>query len=60
MDDHIVHGGRLLYCDHSKVISPGQISFVPLDEEGNVKHPAMMPIQRSSIPPAWNDEVLVA
>jgi outer membrane protein assembly factor BamB len=60
MDDHVVHGGRLLYSDTGKVVNPGQFSFVPLDEDGNVRYPAMMPIQRSSIPPAWDEKTLVA
>ncbi len=60
MDEYIVHGGRLLYSDPGKIINPGQFSFVPLDEKGSIKYPAMMPIHRSSIPPAWNDKILVA
>ena len=59
-DEYVVHGGRLLYSDPGKVVNPGQFSFVPLDENGNLRYPAMLPIQRSSIPPAWNDDVLVA
>ena len=60
MDQYIVHGGRLLYSDPGKVINPGQFSFVPLQDDGNIKYPPMMPIHRSSVPPAWSDKVMVA
>ena len=55
----LVYGGRLLYSDASKVVSPGQFYFLPLDRACEASLPASAPIRRSSIAPAWNSQILV-
>ena len=59
MGTHIIHGGRLLYSQPGKVVSPAQYTFMPI-EPGPKQLRPVMPIRRSSVPPAWNDQILVS
>jgi len=59
MGTHLVHGGRLLYSRPGKVISPAQCNFIPIGPAPKQLRP-VMPIRRSSVPPAWNDQILVS
>jgi len=58
-DRYILSGGRLLYSGDSKVVSSGYFGFLQLDEEGKPLPPEVHPVQRSSIPPAWNENTFV-
>jgi outer membrane protein assembly factor BamB len=53
---YVMHGGRLMYSGDGRVVSPAQFSFLEVAEDGSRTYPEVIPFQRSSVPPAWDED----
>ncbi|MEW6355161.1 MAG: PQQ-binding-like beta-propeller repeat protein [Planctomycetota bacterium] len=54
-DRFVVHGGRSMYSGDSAVVSSAGFAFWPVGDPGQQIHPFPF-FQRSSVPPAWDDD----